>query len=235
MNATRPPKPVLLVATALLGLSQATCHQAILVAPPGSSLQLFANPTFIPAFGGRAVISALVIEPAGTPVPDGTVVQFFTSLGQIEEQGKTNDGVARVALTADSRSGLATVTAVSGGGADQTKTVEVGIGSTLPRTILVTADPSRITDSRSTHVTANVYDENGNPVANVPVIFTVEVSPSTEVMDSQGRPQFTDSNGRVSDVMRTRRQSNGTATVKVQAVTGSGTIEDTVDIPILIF
>ncbi|MCM2256600.1 MAG: hypothetical protein NDJ94_13135 [Vicinamibacteria bacterium] len=235
MNAPRPPKRALLLTAALLGLSQATCHQAILVAPPGSTLQLFANPTFIPAFGGRAVISALVIEPAGTPVPDGTVVQFFTSLGQIEEQGKTNDGVARVALTADSRSGLATVTAVSGGGAEQTASVEVGIGSALPRTILVTADPSRITESRSTHVTANVFDENGNPVANVPVIFTVEVSPSTEVMDSQGRPQFTDSNGRVSDVMRTRRQSNGTATVKVQAVTGSGTIEGTVDIPIVIF
>lgn len=235
MNAPRPPKRALLLMAALLGLSQATCHQAILVAPPGSTLQLFANPTFIPAFGGRAVISALVIEPAGTPVPDGTVVQFFTSLGQIEEQGKTNDGVARVALTADSRSGLATVTAVSGGGAEQTASVEVGIGSALPRTILVTADPSRITESRSTHVTANVFDENGNPVANVPVIFTVEVSPSTEVMDSQGRPQFTDSNGRVSDVMRTRRQSNGTATVKVQAVTGSGTIEGTVDIPIVIF
>lgn len=234
MNAPRPPKRALLL-TALLGLSQATCHQVILVAPPGSTLQLFANPTFIPAFGGRAVISALVIEPAGTPVPDGTVVQFFTNLGQIEEQGRTNDGVARVALTADSRSGLATVTAVSGGGSSQTASVEVGIGSALPRTILVTADPSRITDSRSSHVTANVFDENGNPVANVPVIFTVEVSPSTEVMDSQGRPQFTDSNGRVSDVMRTRRQSNGTATVKVQAVTGSGTIEGTVDIPIVIF
>lgn len=235
MNASRSPQRALLLAAAALGLSQATCNQVILVAPPGSTLQLFANPTFIPAFGGRAVISALVIEPAGTPVPDGTVVQFFTNLGQVEEQGKTNDGVARVALTADSRSGLATVTAVSGGGAEQTATVEVGIGSVLPTTILVTADPSRITDSRSSHVTANVFDENGNPVANVPVIFTVEVSPSTEVMDSQGRPQFTDSNGRVSDVMRTRRQSNGTATVKVQAVTGSGTIEGTVDIPIVIF
>lgn len=235
MNARTQRRPAALFVAALLGLSQATCHQAILVAPPGSSLQLFANPTFIPAFGGRAVISALVIEPAGTPVPDGTVVQFFTNLGRIDEQGKTNDGVARVALTADSRSGLATVTAVSGGGATQTASVEVGIGSALPRTILLTADPSRLTESRSSHVTANVFDENGNPVANVPVIFSIEASPSTETMDSQGRPQFTDSNGRASDVMRTRRQSNGTARVRAQVVSSSGTIEGTVDIAIVLF
>jgi hypothetical protein len=49
-------------------------------------------------------------------VADGTVVQFFTTLGRIEEQGKTNDGVARVKLVSDSRSGTARVSAVSGGG-----------------------------------------------------------------------------------------------------------------------
>ena len=45
------------------------------------------------------VISALLLEPAGTPVPDGTVVQFFTTLGRIEEQGRTNDGDSKIMRT----------------------------------------------------------------------------------------------------------------------------------------
>ena len=94
-----------------------TCNQAIMTAPAGSTLDMFANPEFIAANGGVSVISALVIEPAGTVVADGTVVQFFTNLGDIDEQGKTNDGVVRVNLRANGRSGVATITAFSGGDA----------------------------------------------------------------------------------------------------------------------
>jgi hypothetical protein len=190
---------------------QASCHQAPMTAPSGSTLALFANPTFIVAHTGVSVISALVTEPAGTLVPDGTVVQFFTSLGQIPEQGKTNDGVVRVNLVADSRSGTATVTAVSG---DALETIDVTIGSALPARVIVTADPSRITESRSTHVFANVFDADGNPVAGVPVIFTIVDDPALEWMDSSGTPIFTDSSGRAEDVMRTRRETSGTAVVK---------------------
>lgn len=230
---------------AALGLAHMTCHQAPMLAPPGSTLTLFANPTFIPAFGGRSVISALVIEPAGTPVADGTVVQFFTSLGRIDEQGKTNDGIARVNLVADGRSGTATVTAVSGGEAvapspspsptptptaatagttssagvavvgaavsalQASASIEIAIGSSLPELVIVTAFPPRLTDRRSTLITANVFDANGNPVANVPVIFQVvpagegDVLTGFERMDSQGTPTFTDNNGQAQDIMRT--------------------------------
>jgi hypothetical protein len=93
------------------------CVGAILTAPSGSTLTVTPNPTFIPAHGGVSVISAVVIEPAGTAVPDGTVVQFFTTLGSIEREGRTRNGVARVNLVSDSRSGEAVVTAVSGGDA----------------------------------------------------------------------------------------------------------------------
>jgi hypothetical protein len=236
---------------AALGLTHLTCHQAPMLAPPGSTLTLFANPTFIPAFGGRSVISALVIEPAGTPVADGTVVQFFTNLGRIDEQGKTNDGIARVNLVADGRSGTATVTAVSGGEAvapsptpppttttvpssltaapstgtasstgvavtgaavsalQASASIDIAIGSSLPAFVKVTAFPPRLTDRRSTLITANVFDDNGNPVANVPVIFEVvpagddDVLTGFERMDSQGTPTFTDNNGQAQDIMRT--------------------------------
>jgi hypothetical protein len=249
---------------ALLAAAQLTCHQAPLLAPPGSTITLFANPEFIPAFGGRSVISALVIEPAGTPVPDGTVVQFFTNLGRVDEQGKTNDGVARVNLVADGRSGTATVTGTSGGdavapsptstttttvpaslvgissvgtvpgataaavAAQQTSaSVDVAIGSALPATVIVTAVPQRLTDRRSSLITANVFDERGNPVANVPVIFTVEsaedISADTERMDSQGTPTFTDNNGQAQDIMRSSYdRSAPQKIVQVRARTPTG-------------
>jgi hypothetical protein len=182
------------------------CNQAILTAPAGATLQIFANPTFIAANGEVSVISVLVIEPAGTPVPDGTVVQFFTNLGRIDEQGRTNDGVARVNLVSDRRSGTATVTALSGGDATGGSTVEVVIGSARPARVLVTAEPLRILSPRFAAVVATVFDDDGNPVANVPVVFTVQQNGSgdaTESMQSGSTPIFTDSNGQARDELLT--------------------------------
>ena len=108
-------KTALLFFVSSLMLFLGTCGQAIMTAPPGSTLALSANPPQIAAHGDVSVITAFVLEATGTPVADGTVVQFFTTLGSIDEQGKTNDGVARVNLVSDSRSGTAHVTAISGG------------------------------------------------------------------------------------------------------------------------
>ncbi len=234
----------LFLVVAALAAGQTTCHQAILTAPPGSTITVFANPEFISAHGGVSVITAVVIEPAGTPVADGTVVQFFTNLGRIDEQGRTNDGVARVNLVSDSRSGTACVTAISGGPAvgggttstttttivatrisaaavGQNCSVEVAVGNTTPDHVFVTAFPTLLTDRRASLITANVFDKDGNPVANVPVIFTV--SGATEFMDSQGTPTFTDNNGQAQDVMRTRYDPNAPPkAVSVTATTANG-------------
>jgi hypothetical protein len=238
--------PVAALVALGLGLAFPGCNQVILTAPPGSSLTCFANPTFISSNGGVSVISCIAIEPIGTPVADGTVVQFFTNLGQIPEQGKTNDGVVRVNLIADSRSGTATVTAISGGPAVSSSggtsgsgsgsgTLDVTIGNVNATVAFVTANPSRITDSRSTHVTATVFDERGNPASSVPVYFKVTTDPATEYMDSQGAPIFTDNNGRAEDVMRTRRavgSTVGPAKVTVTVPTAAGLITAEVEIPI---
>jgi hypothetical protein len=117
-----------------LALAYASCAGVSLLAPPGSMIRLVANPTFVPSNGGVSVISAIVIEPAGTPVPDGTVVQFFTDLGRIDSEGKTKGGVARVNFIADSRSGEAHILALSGGPAPAAPS------STTPTT---TAPPAR--------------------------------------------------------------------------------------------
>jgi hypothetical protein len=198
------------------------CNQAILTAPAGSTIQVFVNPTFIAANGDVAVISALLLEPAGTPVADGTVVQFFTSLGRIEEQGRTNDGVARVNLVSDSRSGTATITAVSGGDATAGVTAEVVIGSARPARVLLVPDRPRITNPRYVGVVATVFDADGNPVANVPVVFIVEQLGSgdaTERMQSGGVPIFTDNNGQARDEVLTEYDpGDPVKTVEVSAI-----------------
>jgi hypothetical protein len=234
---------------AFAALLHTTCHQAILTAPPGSSLTLFANPPFISANGGVSIITALVIEPAGTPVADGTVVQFFTTLGRIDEQGKTNDGVARVNLISDTRSGTAQVVAVSGGpaqtgpapspsptdsptpapptpdgGGTGSGSVTVVIGSARPAGVVGSADPPQIRPgaARESTISAFVRDANGNFVVHVPVFFAL-LDPggvaNTERLESESQPIFTDNGGRAQTVLRTQYPPNAAPKTVVVQVT----------------
>lgn len=222
--------------------------QAILTAPPGSTILVVVNPPFVEAHGGVSVVSAVLTEDIGTPVADGTVVQFFTNIGRIDEQGKTNDGVARVNFVSDSRSGTAQVTAMSG--AAVSEPVEIEVGSVRPARVIVSASPNRLTDSRTSQVIATVLDEFGNPVPNVPVFFEVlagtvvapspSPSPTTpggttaplEFMESQGRPVFTDQDGRARDVFRTRYDRGLPSRVVTVVATTANGISDTTQITI---
>ena len=211
---------------ALLGVP--ACDDVPQLAPPEATITLLVQPDSIPASGGVAVVTAIVTEVIGTPVADGTVVQFFTDLGTIDREGRTNGGVARVNFVSDSRSGTASITAVSG---PITQTASVAVGNAAAARMIVIADPSRIvlTVSRSTHIIATVLDADGNPVSNIGCIFTVPTT--TEFMDSQGHPVFTDSNGRCEDVLRTRRTTAGSVTVAVQTLGG---VPGSVTVPILV-
>jgi hypothetical protein len=232
------------------------CEKAPLTAPSGSTIFLVANPTFVVANGGVSVVTAVITEPAGTFVPDGTEVYFFTDLGHVDNVGMTNQGQARVNFVADSRSGTATVTAISGGPAiapspspststgssgftasantgpavvaastgENSTSITIDVGSALPSAVIVTANPPRITTPRQTQITANVFDSHGNPVQNVPVIFSVTANPLEETLDSGGRPIFTDSNGQAFDTLRTRSAVGGRQKqVTVTATTPTGT------------
>jgi hypothetical protein len=253
---------------AVLALAHLTCAAVPLTAPSGSSLEVFANPPFVAANGGVSAITAVVVEPAGTFVPDGTVVFFLTDIGRIEAQAKTKDGFARTNFVSDSRSGRATVTAFSGGSgpaptpsstptpatgvaaAEATATaggtlvgvaaaisrsVTIDIGSALPASLIVTADPPRITEPRNSQITANVYDTSGNPVANVPVIFRISsVSGGSgllqEALDSGGQPRFTNTNGQARDTLRTSQnradvQKRVTVTASVPAGAADGVVD----------
>lgn len=226
-----------LLAVAILAMITVTCEEAPLTAPAGSTIFLVANPPFVVANGGVSVVTAVVTEPAGTFVPDGTEVFFFTDLGRIDASGKTVKGSARVNFVADARSGQANVTAISGGpaaggggenggstgGGTGSATVTIAIGSALPARVLVSADPQRITFGRQSTIAANVFDTNGNPVQNVPVVFTISGSLIEETLDSGGGPVYTDSSGRAVDTLRTRAPAGGIQkTVTVTATTANG-------------
>jgi hypothetical protein len=240
------------LALAALVLPHLTCSQSILTAVPGSTLSLFANPEFIAANGDVSAISALLVEPNGTVVPDGTVVQFFTNLGRIDAQGKTSDGIAHANLVSDTRSGQATVTAISGGGAPapvaspspatanvadpialaaasgtNAATVTVQIGSGRPANVFVAANPPRITGlgpARQCQLVANVFDDNGNQVFNVPVIFTItDDSSQTETLRSGSAPIYTDTNGQAIDYLQTTYDPEAEPkVVTVTATTANG-------------
>jgi len=244
-----------LMGMVLLG-TLAGCAGVLFTAPPGSSCSLIANPPFVASDGGVSNITALVIEPAGTTVSDGTVILFFTDIGSIERQAKTKDGLAHVNFISDSRSGIAHISAVCGGsapaaapstspsaspvpapggsGGSGSASISVSVGNVRVKAVVgIRADPPRITVSNSTHVFARVIDENGNGVANVPVWFDVVADPATEFFDITG-PVFTNNSGEAEDVMRTKRTTTGNAQVRARALgPGAEVVSSTLPIPIL--
>jgi hypothetical protein len=249
-----------LIAAAGLLVAMAACAGVLLTAPPGSSISLIASPPFVASDGGVSVITAILTEPAGTPVSDGIVVLFFTDIGTIEPQGKTRNGIARVNFTSDSRSGLAHIQAISGGTAQTISTTTPG-STTTPTTtptstggsggtgqasitvevgnirvaavVGLRADPPRITNSNSTHVFARVIDARGNGIANVPVFFEIATSPDpgTEFFDITG-PVFTNNSGEAEDVLRTKRDTAGTALVRARAIGAGVTVVSDPPLPI---
>ena len=117
----------------LLGaLIVTACDSAPLVAPIASTISIFSTATSL-APGGTAEISAIVIEEAGTPVHDGTVVRFSATLGTVNPvEAETRDGVAVTTFTAGSTAGTAHVAATSGGaltGPDAPNVIDITIGS----------------------------------------------------------------------------------------------------------
>jgi len=230
---------VLIVGVALAALN-VSCGDVPLTAPAGSTVSLIANPPFIVANGGVSVVTAVVVEPVGTFVPDGTEVFFFTDLGTIEGSRQTKDGVARVNFVAGTLSGTANISAISGGpgtgggeGGTSSGTgnasVTVVIGSARPARLLVSADPPAMRSNGASQLRANVFDENGNPVSSVPVIFTVSATNSTggavgvgEYVVSGGSQLFTDTNGQVFDTLLSRRPLSDSALVTVTASTPNG-------------
>jgi PKD repeat protein len=203
-----------LAATILLATVVA-CDKVPLTAPTESTILLFANGSSVPLTGGVDLI-ATVTEKPGTPVQNGTLVTFTTTLGRVEPpEARTENGRATVRLIADGRSGTAKVTALSGGATKGELEIPVGAGAA--DNLVLRAEPTSVGAAGGTvALIATVRDVSGNGIAGVPVTFSTtagQVSPATATTDGTGEAKTSLTTTRQSTV--TASAGSKTATVEI--------------------
>ncbi len=189
----------------------AACDKVPLMAPTGSVITLIPATNTVP-LNSTVTIVATVIENGvasagsgtgggttsrsgnGTPVQNGTVVNFTTTIGHIEPaEARTHNGQVEVQLITESTSGLATITAYSGGASAQLTGLKVGTAAV--KTVTITSVPQQLGSSGGqVSVVATVTDDGGAPVSGIPVTFATDhgsVSPSTASTDGSGNATAT--------------------------------------------
>jgi Bacterial Ig-like domain (group 1)/PKD domain len=195
MVPRRPLPFVLYGLLTMAGVGLAACDKVPLVAPAGTVITLVSSTNVLPINGSTDLVAVLIENgttssgtgtggtttgSAGNAVHNGTLVTFTTSLGKIEPaEARTTNGRVTVKLTADGRSGKATITAFSG---SAKQTLEVVIGAAAAERVLVTASPTSVPAiGGTTVVQARVEDLSGNPLLGVPVAFTTTAGTLTAV------------------------------------------------------
>jgi protocatechuate 3,4-dioxygenase beta subunit len=188
-------------------LTASACDKIPLTAPSGSEVSVTSNLTTI-ALNGSVELTAMVIEAGGTPVNDGTVVSFTTTIGTFDRNDvQTDDGRARVNLRVGNTSGTAVVRAISGGATSGP--LELTVGAAAVANIILTANPSSVSSSQGGNVVlqATVVDEGNNPVPGVAVNFTASAGTLTLSRVN------TDNNGVATTILNTNRQTTVRASI----------------------
>ena len=97
---SRRTRAILLGVAAVAAAIAVGCNKVPLLAPTGSHIVVSATATALPV-NGSADIIAQVLESAGTPPQDGTLVTFTTSLGSVQPaQAETLGGRVTVKFNA---------------------------------------------------------------------------------------------------------------------------------------
>lgn len=190
----------------VLAASLAGCDKVALTAPTESTISLFASSTIVP-LNGTSEITATVIEQAGTPVQNGTLVTFTTTLGNIDpREARTNNGKATVRFVANAGgSGVASVRAFSGSATSDA--LELTVGAAAAGSVLLSISPGALPAGGGTvTVTATVVDTNGNRMPGIPVTFT---SSAGTLLNNA---VFTDANGEARTTLNANRQTTVTVT-----------------------
>lgn len=231
-------QPVAAVAVAIAAVLATACEKVPLLAPTGSSITL-TTPTTALSANGSTTIVAQVLESSGTPPHSGTRVLFMTTLGTIEPSEISTDASGRASVTfrANGASGIAEISASSGGATTSgsatststtttTQTTPSGssnrnltiyVGTAAVGRVLVVASPAVLpTAGGTTTITANVLDRNGNALAAAPVTFsTTAGTMSASVVN-------TDGSGNAVATLTTFQAATVTATVGL-GTSGTGT------------
>ena len=194
------------------------CDAVPLVAPTRSTVRLVVADTSVPN-GGSTTITAAVTEAAGTPVHDGTVVTFSTTLGAVHPpEAPTARGRAGATFTAGEESGAADLVAYSGDAVSEA--VRVAIGAAAAAAVHLTARPASLPPTGgTTELVATVLDGAQNPLPNVRVAFAAAAGVLRDGI------AVTDRSGEARTVLATTTAAEVTASVGDL----SGTVSVTID------
>jgi hypothetical protein len=160
---------------------------------------------------------------AGTPVQNGTVITFTTTLGRIEPvEARTNNGQVRVRFISSGQSGVATITAFSGGASAKLENLRVGTAAA--ERVLLSATPAVLPPSGgTTEIAARVEDTTGAGLPGVPVTFTADqgsLGAGTVLTDSSGVAKTSLQATRTTIVTANVAGKTATVTVNLNARTG---------------
>jgi hypothetical protein len=234
----------LAVLTALTALT--ACDKVPLLAPTGTVISIFPASTTVPSNGetelvataiengvatppssgdgtGTTTPSSTSTAGSGTPVQNGTVISFTTTIGRIEPaEARTTNGQVRVRFIAGGQSGTATITAYSGGASGKLENLLVGTAAA--ERVLLTAAPQTLGPSGgSTEITARVEDTSGRGIVSVPVNFTSTagtLSAASAVTDENGLARVTLSTTRQAEITANVAGKTATVTVGLNPRTG---------------
>ncbi len=195
------------------------CDKVPLLAPTGSVISLFAAANTVPLNGDVEIVANVIEQGttstpttpttpgtgtpgtgttgttsttsagAGTPVQNGTLVSFTTTIGRIEpSEARTSNGQVRVRFFAGAQSGTATITAFSGGASGKLENLKVGAAAV--ERIIVSASPQTLAcGGGSSTISARVEDVSGLGLSGLPVTFTTDngsLNPPTVTTDASG-------------------------------------------------
>lgn len=208
-----------LAGLALLLTSMVACEKVPLLAPTGSTITLTV-PTNVVAANQAVDIIAQVLEASGTPPHSGTSITFTSSLGTVTPATALTDANGRVIVRfqAGAASGIANITAISGGASTGVNSLKLSIGTAAVGAVRVNATPASVSAlGGSTTIVANVLDINGNGLPSASVIFSTSAgSLSSSVVTTDGA-------GVATTVLTTAQQAVVTAAVGAQGGSSTGT------------
>lgn len=220
---------------AVAAVAASACDKAPLLAPGGTVIFLNATSSAVSATGQVEIIAVLLEQgttstgtgtgttttPAtGTPVHNGTLVSFTSTIGRIEPaEARTENGTVKVKFIGDGRSGAATILAYSGGARSE---LTLNVGAAAAERVLVSATPLGSSGGTST-VTAKVEDTSGNPLPGVTVQFSTTrgtLSAQSATTDGSGLATVTLTTTSEAVVTAAAGSKSGTATITVATRSG---------------
>jgi PKD repeat protein len=223
----------------IVALACVSCDKVPLLAPTNSTVTIDAQSRIVPT-GGSTTVTATVIESSGTPVQNGTLVRFTTTLGRVDPaEAQTRNGVATTTFYAGNDSGMAEVRATSGGAGGATSStpgtgtnppatttsgsnvVQIAVGAGAVENVTVRANPSTVSTTSPGTVTviATVVAAGGRLLSGIPVSFNATrgtLSSTVAATDVQGEARVTLVTNADTTITAVAGTKTGTATVTAQ-------------------